>query len=153
MAKQKKFGSKGTTTFVSCSVAETKKIGRAIGERLVSGDVVALVGDLSAGKTTLVKGLVKGLGAPNPEREIVSPTFVLIREYEGRCHVYHMDWYRLGCVTGNDKRQVLDCFAQDAVSLVEWADKARPLLPKNRWEIKLQHAGKEKRSISVRHLE
>jgi len=84
-----------TLTWTSRSTAETFAFGQALGGLLQSGDFVALTGQLGAGKTHLVKGLAVGLGVPADE-PVVSPTFVLVREYIGRLKLYHIDAYRLG---------------------------------------------------------
>src|ERR1041385_6709378 len=81
-------------TITSHSVEETISIGRRIGESLLAGDVVALLGELGAGKTYLTKGIARGLGV-SAERAVNSPTFVLVNEYAGRFPLFHIDAYRL----------------------------------------------------------
>ena len=135
--------------FLSHSEAETKKIGRKIGTLLKSGDVVALVGELGAGKTTLVKGLVKGLGVPLKEEEITSPTFTMIHEYQGREKVFHMDWYRLASVRGQDRELCQECFNSDAVSVVEWADRGKSILPGSCLRVELKHKTINSRQIEI----
>ena len=106
---------------------ETIAFGKALSGRLRAGDVVALCGDLGAGKTHFVKGLVAGLGA---ECAVTSPTFTLIHEYRGgRLPVFHADWYRL-----EDERELVrigldECLDGKGVVVVEWADKFRQALP------------------------
>ena len=135
-------------TFVSNSPLETKKIGGQIGRLLRKRDVVALEGDLGAGKTTLVKGIAKGLGITN-EREVVSPTFVLIHEYPARKKIYHIDWYRLRSVEGIDALFAEDCFNAEAVTLVEWADRGKEALPPEHIQIRLRHKSEQSRLITV----
>lgn len=130
------------------SEAETRKLGRKIGKLLNAGDVVAFSGELGAGKTTLIKGIAKGLGIED-ESEVLSPSFVLIHEYEGREKVYHIDWYRLKSVEGPDEQLARECFDSKAVTLVEWAERGRWLLPADRLEIDLQHKGPNSRLVKV----
>lgn len=131
------------------SAAETKKVGRALGRHLRPKDVVALRGELGAGKTTFVKGIAKGLGVKS-EKEVASPTFVLIHEYEGRCPVYHLDWYRLARVEGPDEALAQECFEAEAVTLVEWPERPNTVLPKERIEVNIFHRGLSSRKIEIR---
>jgi tRNA threonylcarbamoyladenosine biosynthesis protein TsaE len=133
----------------SSSAARTKAIGRKIGAFLEPGDVVALSGELGAGKTTLVKGLAKGLGLKN-EADVSSPTFTLVNEYPGRAKIYHMDWYRLENPEGDDEELISECLSGDGVSLIEWPEKARKLLPRRRLSIGLKHVSPKKRRLEIR---
>jgi tRNA threonylcarbamoyladenosine biosynthesis protein TsaE len=134
--------------FKSFSVADTKKVGRALGRRLKLKDVVTLRGELGAGKTTLVKGIAKGLGVRS-EKEVASPTFVLIHEYRGRFPIYHLDWYRLARVEGPDEALAQECFDAEAVTLIEWPQRGKAVLPRERIEVKIFHSGPSSRSIEV----
>lgn len=134
--------------FETSSPGETQGIGKRIGRLLKAGDVVALEGVLGAGKTTLVKGIAQGLEVKD-KAEVVSPTFVLIHEYEAREKIYHMDWYRLAKVEGQDELLAQECFDSRAVTLVEWADRGRNILPKNHIRICLKYRGPEKRIIEI----
>lgn len=131
------------------SADETRAIGRAVGELLRGGDVVALCGPLGAGKTQFVKGLADGLGVPAGE-PVVSPTFVLVREYSGRLKLYHADAYRLG---GAEELAALGWDEligdSDAVVAIEWADRVRPLLSGATLWIEFEHAGGEQRRLSI----
>jgi len=137
-----------TSSFKSNSPAETKKIGQKIGKELKAGDVVALVGKLGAGKTTIAKGIARGLGVPD-EEDVLSPSFVLIHEYEGREKIYHMDWYRLQSVEGSDEMLAEECFNSDGVTLVEWAERGRDIFPRDHIRIELEHKGPTVRLIKV----
>ncbi|MBI4873260.1 MAG: tRNA (adenosine(37)-N6)-threonylcarbamoyltransferase complex ATPase subunit type 1 TsaE [Acidobacteria bacterium] len=133
-------------TFRTGSEEETIALGRELARELPPCAVVLLIGNLGAGKTTLAKGIVQGLGAAPPE-EVSSPTFTLIHEYSPR--VYHIDLYRL-----EEAREVLslgldEIFDRDAVVLVEWGEKFPGLMPAERIEIRLRHAGDDAREISV----
>lgn len=133
--------------FESRSALETRRIGRGIGKRLKAGDVVAIRGPLGAGKTTLVKGVAEGLGFDG--ERVSSPTFTLIHEYTGRKKIYHIDWYRLRSVKGADALAASECFSAQAVSLVEWAERGRNLLPKERLDVTLSHRGQDRRSLRI----
>lgn len=139
----------GALSWTTSSAVETKKLGERIARTLPEPCVVALIGDLGAGKTTFVKGFAKGLGVLSKESEIVSPTFVLVREYRGRFEVRHFDWYRLDRVSGQDELQALDTFYSGAVCLVEWADRGKGLLPEDHVQIRFTHAGRDKREIAL----
>lgn len=134
--------------WLSHSAKGTKDIGRKIGRFLRNGDVVALFGDLGAGKTTLVKGIAKGLGVKKESR-VASPTFVLIHEYKGRHKIFHMDWYRLDSLKGFDRELAEECFASQAITLIEWADRGKKILPKEYLRIDLEHSGPRVRRIRL----
>ena len=116
---------------------DTRAIAAAIASHLGPGDVVALTGELGAGKTCFVQGAAAALGVTVP---VTSPTFVLVRTYPGRgTDVVHCDVYRLGTL-----QDVLDLgdevFAPDVVTFVEWGDAVDALLPPDRLEVVLTHA-------------
>jgi tRNA threonylcarbamoyladenosine biosynthesis protein TsaE len=136
---------------ISNSIDKTIEIGAKLGKSLVAGDVVALVGDLGAGKTVLTKGIAKGLGVRNV-RYVNSPTFVIIKEYKGRLPLYHFDIYRLNKSSVLDSENFEEYFYGDGVTVVEWADKIRPLLPKRHIEVSLSVAGEGKRKIQIRKM-
>src|SRR5438552_539445 len=117
-------------TFEAQSESETVALGAALAAALPANAVVALYGILGAGKTRFVQAAAAALGVE--PREVVSPTFVLVQEYQGRMPVYHFDAYRLG---GNDEFRDLgadDYFASPGVSFVEWADRVEEGLPAER---------------------
>ena len=135
--------------FKTRTALETKRIARQLGRQLNPGDVVALRGPLGAGKTTFAKGLAKGLGVRS-ERQVSSPTFVLIHEYAARFPVYHLDWYRLERVEGSDRQLAAECFEGNGVTLVEWPDRGENLLPEDHIEVRLQHRKPAGRVIEIR---
>ncbi len=149
MASKKISKNPASVTFKSGSAEQTKKVGLAIAKQLTPGDVVALFGDLGAGKTTLVKGIAKGLGVKN-EAEVASPTFALIHEYSGRVKIYHLDWYRLAEVKNVDAEFAEECFNAGGVTLVEWAGREKKLLPSKRAEIHIKILGPKNRQIDFR---
>jgi tRNA threonylcarbamoyladenosine biosynthesis protein TsaE len=113
--------------FISNSVEETIAAGREAGREAQAGDVLALVGDLGAGKTQFVKGVVAGVDSL---AEVTSPTFTLIHEYgDGRLPVYHFDFYRLETPAAVLQLGFDDYL--DGVSVIEWADRFPELIPKN----------------------
>jgi tRNA threonylcarbamoyladenosine biosynthesis protein TsaE len=115
---------------------ETIELGRRIAATLPKRAVVLLIGNLGAGKTTLAKGIVSGLGAAAQE-EVVSPTFTLIHEYgEGR--VYHVDLYRLDRAEEVATLGLDEIFDREAVVLIEWGERFPQLLPPDRIEIRLE---------------
>ena len=119
-------------TTISQSAEETIAFGQAIAATLRRGDVLALCGELGAGKTQFVKGLTSGLGA---DAAVTSPTFTLIHEYSaGRLPVYHFDFYRLDDEDEALKIGLDEYLDGDGVCLIEWADKFPALLPPHtRW--------------------
>jgi tRNA threonylcarbamoyladenosine biosynthesis protein TsaE len=142
--------SMAVTTYRTASEAETIALGERLARELPSRGVVLLIGNLGAGKTTLAKGIVNGLGAAAPD-EVSSPTFTLIHEYgEGR--VYHVDLYRL-----DDPREVAtlgldEIFDRDALVLIEWGERFPRLLPAERTEIRIRPLADDEREIEVTRL-
>jgi tRNA threonylcarbamoyladenosine biosynthesis protein TsaE len=137
--------------FISNSVEETIRIGVKLAKELKKGDVIALIGDLGSGKTILTKGIAEGLGVKNP-RYVNSPTFVIIKEYKGKLPLYHFDLYRLNRSTLLDAESYDEYFYDDGVTVIEWADKIRTLLPEKHIEVKLKTAGEEKRRINIKNV-
>ncbi len=133
---------------LSHSPAETRRLGERIGRGLGPGSVVSLAGELGTGKTTLAKGIARGLGVDSSR--VTSPTFTLINEYPGRLRVYHMDWYRLASLRGTDRELVSECFAAGGVALVEWPEHGRGALPADRLSVELRHVGPRSRRVRLR---
>ena len=123
----------------------------ALGEKLAAGlpakIVVLLIGNLGAGKTTLAKGIVKGLGAAQPD-EVSSPTFTLIHEYSPS--VYHIDLYRLDREDQVATLGLDEIFDRKAVVLIEWGERFPRVMPADRIEIRLRATGENSREIEVR---
>ena len=126
------------------SPAETKRMGRSFGKYLKGGDVVALQGELGSGKTTFVKGIARGLGLP-AEKKVSSPTYVLIHEYPARKKVYHLDWYRIKKVRGLDAELARECFFSDGVTLIEWPERGKDILPSGALRVGIAHGGPTRR--------
>jgi tRNA threonylcarbamoyladenosine biosynthesis protein TsaE len=126
---------------VSRSPEQTRKLGRALGEILRGGEFIELCGPLGAGKTQVAKGLALGLGVPE-EEVVVSPTFVLVREYVGRLRFYHCDGYRLRTVDelrALGVEEMLD--GPNSVVAFEWADRFPGALDAETFRVQLDHIG------------
>ena len=135
-------------TFRTRSEEETIALGQTIARQLPSPAVVLLIGDLGAGKTTLAKGIVKGLGAAEPD-DVSSPTFTLIHEYGREKPVYHVDLYRLDHASEAATLGLDELFDREAVVLIEWGERFPELLPSDRIEIRLTALGEDEREIRV----
>lgn len=135
--------------FVSHCVSDTYELAKTLASRLEGGEILLLGGGLGAGKTTFTKGLAKALGV---KREVVSPTFTLVREYSGeKLKLYHFDLYR---VESEDELQELgldEYFASDAVTVIEW-NKPGVALPGKTVKIDICDKGGEERLITVEGL-
>ncbi|MFO0841405.1 MAG: tRNA (adenosine(37)-N6)-threonylcarbamoyltransferase complex ATPase subunit type 1 TsaE [Gemmataceae bacterium] len=118
----------------------TLVLGRDLGRRLFPGAVVALVGQLGAGKTQLTRGLAQGLGVVD-DRVVTSPTFVLLQEYHGRLPIYHFDTYRLTSEAAFDDLGVREQLEGDGVSVIEWADRVASILPEDHLRVTLTVTG------------
>jgi tRNA threonylcarbamoyladenosine biosynthesis protein TsaE len=134
-------------TYQSASEADTALLGAALAEALPDGTVVALYGGLGAGKTRLVQAVAEASGVDR--RDVVSPTFVLIHEYQGRRPIYHLDAYRL-----RDEDEFLqlgpeEYFEASGLALVEWADRVEGCLPPERVEIRIEVTGAESRRFEI----
>ena len=130
----------------SNSKEETIRFGKKLARYLHPGSVVALIGRLGSGKTTWIQGLASGLGIR--KSEVKSPTFVFFHVYKAKFKVYHFDLYRLDN-TSELEAIGFDEFAGDlnSVSFIEWADRAKNTLPKDRLTIKLSDKGFTKRKF------
>ena len=135
--------------FRTASEEETIALGERLARELPRRATVLLIGNLGAGKTTLAKGLVKGLGAANPE-EVSSPTFTLIHEYGSPATVYHVDLYRLESAREVASLGLDELFDRDALVLIEWGERFPDLMPAERIEIRLRAIGENERAIEVR---
>ena len=128
------------------SEEETIAIGETLASELPAQAAVLLIGQLGAGKTTLAKGIVKGLGAARPD-DVSSPTFTLIHEYSPS--VYHIDLYRLDTPAQVATLGLDEIFDRPAVVLIEWGERFPDLMPPDRIEINLRATGESSREIEV----
>lgn len=135
-------------TIQTHSPEETQTIGRQIGETLKAGDVVALVGDLGAGKTCLTQGIARGIGIASQE-VVNSPSYTLINEYAGKIPVYHIDLYRL-----QHHADIIDLGLEEylegkGICVIEWADRMSDLLPANPIQITIKWVDESTRTIEI----
>jgi tRNA threonylcarbamoyladenosine biosynthesis protein TsaE len=138
-------------TFDCGSEDATFELGRRIGQNLAAGDVVALWGDLGAGKTLLTRAMALGLGVP--ERiPVTSPTFTFINEYDGRLHLFHLDLYRLTDLTELETLPWMEALYGTGVSIIEWPERLGTLIPEVRWDIRIRITSDETRTIIVEAL-
>lgn len=130
------------------SPEETLALGRRLAAELETPALVLLYGELGTGKTTLVKGIVSGLGVAN-EEEVTSPSFVFVHAYHNHRRVYHVDLYRIEQATELETLGLDDLLAEQAVVLVEWAERLRLPALQPALRIHLQALDEEQRCIRV----
>jgi tRNA threonylcarbamoyladenosine biosynthesis protein TsaE len=133
---------------VSRHTSETQRVGEDVGRLLGRGDIVCLYGELGSGKTSLTQGLARGLGVP-PERQVRSPSFVLIQRYQGRVPLYHADLYRLDGPADVEDIGLRECLGGDGVAVIEWADKIDTALPAERLDITITHQTEDTRLLTL----
>lgn len=138
---------------VTKSTGETFKLGEKFAKKLKGGDVVCMYGELGSGKTTFVKGLVKGLGI---DKTITSPTFILMRQHDVLNNskriqtLYHLDLYRLENVKdikGIGFEEILN--DKNGVVVIEWAEKAKDLLPDKRIDLNFEYIDENRRRVVI----
>lgn len=122
------------------SPEETLQLGERIGRSISSGLVIALIGPLGAGKTQWVKGLARGMGEAD-SRKVTSPTFTLVQEYRGRLTLYHIDAYRLKSAAELAALGFDEMITGESVVVVEWADRAASLIPRDALTIRIEPTG------------
>jgi len=130
------------------NIKETEKMAYKLGQKLNSGDVICLIGDLGAGKTTFTQSLAKGMGVDD---YVTSPTFTIVQEYEGRIPLYHFDVYRI-----SDASEMYDIGFDEyvygqGVCVIEWAHLIKSALPDNYLWIELTHIDENKRKINFNY--
>ncbi|MFC1955071.1 tRNA (adenosine(37)-N6)-threonylcarbamoyltransferase complex ATPase subunit type 1 TsaE [Chloroflexota bacterium] len=133
--------------FSSNSPTVTFKLGKRVGKQLVPGSIVALMGELGCGKTLFTRGICAGLFVP--ERQVNSPSYVLVNEYQGKLPIFHMDLYRLESVGDGFDIGILDYLAraEAGVMVVEWAEKVLSLLPAEHIKVQIHVLAARKRQI------
>ncbi len=144
-------------TFETTSEDETAALGKAFAQRLHKGDTVALLGDLGSGKTEFVKGICRHF---NVEDIVTSPTFTVINQYQGETihdtaiKIYHVDLYRIDSVEDLSEIGFDECaHSNDAIKLIEWAEKASGALPADTYSVKFSMPDEDEnlRLIEIRH--
>ena len=128
------------------SPEETEAAGAGLGATLGPGDVVALSGELGAGKTVFVQGLARALDVPG---SATSPTFVLVNEYRGRLRVHHVDAYRTGSLAELRDLGLEEMMDGDGVTVIEWAERLERLLPARAVRVRIAGVGDEPREITI----
>lgn len=132
--------------------AQTLALGRCFGLYVKPGTVITLDGALGVGKTVFTKGVAGGIGIPEP---VTSPTFTILQSYEsGRLPFYHFDVYRIGDIEEMEEIGYEDCFYGEGVSLVEWAELIRELIPREAYAVVIEkdcRRGMDYRKIKISH--
>ena len=125
---------------------ETQQLGRLIGESLVGGEIIAMTGDLGAGKTTMTKSIAKGL---NIDEHITSPTFTIVNEYDGRLKLFHFDVYRIGDIEEMYDIGYEEYFYSGGVCIIEWANLIEEILPEDTINIEISTLDENKREFTI----
>lgn len=132
---------------VTCPSAEaTRALAARIARHATPGTVIALSGDLGAGKTCFIQGLAAGLGVESP---VTSPTFVMIAEHAGRLPLYHVDLYRTESLDEIRALGLQELAGGEGITAIEWAERAEPLLPARTVRVRIRGAGEEPRSVEI----
>ena len=135
--------------WITKSEQETLAVGKSIAASLKPGDVLALNGDLGAGKTVFVRGIARGLGV---EGLVNSPTYTIVHEYAGRYPLYHFDVYRI-----EDEQEMLDTgyydYLEQGIVVIEWAELISGILPKKHAEVCIEKLDADTRKITIESVE
>lgn len=146
-AKKSSIVTGASIDFITHSVAQTQQAGERLGQLLRAGDIILLEGELGAGKTTIIKGIAKGLGV---EGYVNSPTFTLVNEYRGgRLWIYHLDCYRLESGAEALDFGIEEYLYGDGVTLIEWPQRIAEILPPENLRLKMTYLADTKRSIRL----
>ena len=129
---------------ISNSFEETCSLGQNLSKRVKSGDIILLYGDLGSGKTTFVKGFLKGL---DYGFDVTSPTFSLINEYDAAQKVIHIDCYREKNINRWINLGIIDYFNDSSIVIIEWPEILSDILPDNVIKVKFSHVSENKREI------
>lgn len=132
---------------ISESTEQTKQIGESLSSGLTAGSVVCLYGELGAGKTTFIKGLAKGLGIEGP---VISPTYVLLRQYGNSTDLYHIDLFRIESIdeffeAGLDEYLL----TEEGIVAIEWAGRVKDILPRDRVDVRMNIKENRRREITI----
>ena len=135
----------------SNSPKDTEKIAKELAKSLRGGEVIALFGDLGAGKTVFVRGLAKGLGI---KKKITSPTFVYMKSYTLKISqkpltFYHLDLYRAASGIETQNLGIDELFSPDSIVVLEWAEKIKDSLPKKRIDVAIKAENEKERRIKI----
>ncbi len=138
-----------THSWQTASASETHALGRVIGERLIGGITIGLVGPLGAGKTQLVKGIAMGNGFDDPD-QVTSPTYTLVHQYDGNLVLFHLDAYRLTKPSELEALGFDEMVRPDTAVVVEWADRVETIMPNDSLWITMNPTGDTERLIEAR---
>jgi tRNA threonylcarbamoyladenosine biosynthesis protein TsaE len=125
----------------STSVEATRSLATKLAELARPGDLVLAIGDLGTGKTAFAQGFALGLGIDDP---VTSPTFTLVRSYEGRMRLHHLDAYRLEHLQEIVDLGLAEIIDDGAVTLIEWGDMVQPVIPSDYLEVRLSYGSTDK---------
>ena len=140
-------------TIITQSSKETFNLGKNLGQRFKGGEIIALIGELGAGKTVFTKGLAQGLGV---KVNVISPTFTILKLYKIKSNVKkinylcHIDAYR---ASSSDIKAIgaFDYIGRpDTITVIEWADRIHAILPKNIVSVKITHLEEDKRKVLIK---
>ena len=138
---------------ITKSARGTQKLGERLSADLKSGSILVLYGELGSGKTTFIQGLARGLGI---KKRIISPTFIFIRPYTltpKPCTLYHVDLYRIKKETEAHGLGLEELFAdKSAIVVIEWADRIKEILPRERIDIYFNYLDENRRKIVIKGL-
>ncbi|MBR1842606.1 MAG: tRNA (adenosine(37)-N6)-threonylcarbamoyltransferase complex ATPase subunit type 1 TsaE [Oscillospiraceae bacterium] len=137
-------------TYFTKSEAETSALGAELASRLAPGAVIAMYGDLGAGKTAFTRGLASGLGLKS---RVSSPTFTIVNEYLGRIPLFHFDMYRLKDADELFEIGWEDYLARGGVCVVEWSENVEGAFPPETIVVKIEKTGENERSIEIEGIE
>ena len=129
---------------ITNSAEATVKLGENFAKFIEAGDVFAFIGELASGKTTFIKGILKGLDF---EKSVTSPTFTLVNEYDAKYPVIHIDCYREEDLERWLKLGINDYLSDNNIVFIEWADKMNSLLPKDTFYVNFNHKSSNSREI------
>ncbi len=134
--------------FTTSSAEETHQLGKAFGQSLQGGSVMAFFGDLGAGKTTFIRGLAEGTGFADL-RSVCSPTFTFLNTYLGNKAIFHFDLYRLPNEKEFFEAGFDEYLTADGICCIEWAEKIAPSLPSHAYIVTLSYVGENARQIEI----
>lgn len=125
---------------------ETSALAESFADKLNGGEVIALKGDIGAGKTVFTKGLAKGLGVSS---NVTSPTFNIVRQYKGRLPLFHFDVYRISDIDEMFEIGFEEYLDGEGVVVIEWPELIQELIPQDAIRITIEREGEESRRISI----
>ncbi len=139
-----------TKTFKTETPAETQALGEKLGKTLKPGDVIALMGELGAGKTCLTQGIARGIGIA-PGEIVCSPSYILINEYNGTVPIYHIDLYRLEGQTEIAELGLIEYIESNGICIIEWAERVETALPTDCVKINITWEDENSRQIIIQY--